>query len=216
MNACIRLAIGIGVFQFMGAGTALMAQVLPTSAIIPPAAPAAEYDDDSATYSEASSMTNTTSANYVESNVCGSCGLSQPDCACNVGCATQSCCNSGCCNNGCCCDDDDCIECKHPSDHCRHWYTCHSMCDMNPHYPYPARIHGYYYFRPYNYTNVLEDIEMITTLGGDPRYPYATSMFEGIYADGLYEEEMGSYRVPRPYATVSTTLPDLQALLDSE
>ncbi len=84
---------------------------------------------------------------------------------------------------------------------------------MPPHYAYFPACFGYYYFRPYNYTNVLQHMEVVKRLNGDSRWPYDTSMFTSIYEGGVYEEEDGFYRVPSPFATVNQPLPDLQELL---
>lgn len=108
------------------------------------------------------------------------------------------------------CDDDDYDDPREGG--FMHCY-CRSTCDMPQHYPYPPKYHGYYYFLPYNYSMVLRDIEVVKTLNGDPRAPYATAMFEAIYSEGVYEEASGFNRVPSPFPSVSTTLPDLQRLL---
>lgn len=62
---------------------------------------------------------------------------------------------------------------------CRYWTTG----DMHPHYAYYPQYHGYYYFRPYNYTNVLEHKELIVCMGGDRSQPYSVAMFDNIYND---------------------------------
>ncbi len=60
---------------------------------------------------------------------------------------------------------------------CRYWTTG----DMYQHYAYYPQYHGSYYFRPYNYTNVLEHQETIVCLGGDRSQPYSVAMFDSIY-----------------------------------
>jgi hypothetical protein len=85
---------------------------------------------------------------------------------------------------------------------------------MPQHYAYPPAFGGYYYFRPYNYQNVLEDIGMISTLNGTAAMPYSTAMFQSLYAEGTYEDDMEAHMVPRPFPTVTEQLPDLQDLLN--
>lgn len=86
----------------------------------------------------------------------------------------------------CCCGH---IDCYAPGIHkrkhngkikwCRYWTTG----DMYPHYAYYPKHHGYYYFRPYNYTNVLEHKAQVVGLGGSHYHPYSVAMFDGIYSD---------------------------------
>ncbi|WP_417847492.1 hypothetical protein [Thalassoglobus sp.] len=64
---------------------------------------------------------------------------------------------------------------------CRVWTTG----DMYQHYAYYPAHHGYYYYRPYNYTNVLEHKEVIVRLGGERNHPYSVALFEPIY-DNYY------------------------------
>lgn len=56
----------------------------------------------------------------------------------------------------------------------------HSTCDMYPHYAYYPKHHGYYYFRPYNYTNVLAQQQIAVRLGGDARYPYSAQLLANL------------------------------------
>ena len=58
-----------------------------------------------------------------------------------------------------------------------------SSCDMFQHHAYYPIDHGYYYFRPYNYMNVLCHVNLATTLGEDPRHPYANRLFERVYGE---------------------------------
>ena len=129
------------------------------------------------------------------------------DC-CDGGCE-ESCCSSECCDD---CDSGCCGGFCNWRSWCFLKY-CRSTCDMPPHFPYPPVYHGYYSFRPYNYTTVLHDQRTVASLGGDPSSPYATPMFEKIYED-LYEEqqfESGSILTP---ASITPPLPDLQDLLN--
>jgi hypothetical protein len=74
--------------------------------------------------------------------------------------------------------------------------------------------HGYYYHRPYNYRHVFEDSQLALQLGGDPRAPYATKMFERVYEEfgrsGYNDREDQSLHV---LANRSKKLPDLQKML---
>ncbi len=69
------------------------------------------------------------------------------------------------------CDDcdDDCHLCCW--DRCLLTY-CTGPGDFYPHYPYPPVYHGYYYFRPYNFTHVAPDAAFAEQIGDDPRAPY--------------------------------------------
>lgn len=53
-----------------------------------------------------------------------------------------------------------------------------STCDMYPHFPYPPMFHGYYYFRPYNYDNILRQQQVVSMWGGNPQQPYSIKMFD--------------------------------------
>ena len=112
---------------------------------------------------------------------------------------TEGDCHSSC--NGCEEDDDG------------HCCRCHSTCDMPQHFPYPPVYHGYYYFRPYNYTNVLRDRTTVLQLQGDVNAPYWNGMFDEIYAAGVYEEDMGHSQVPAPIIYVDKQLPDLEEIV---
>jgi hypothetical protein len=58
-----------------------------------------------------------------------------------------------------------------------------SFGDMPPHYPYYPEMHGYYYFRPYNYVHVPQQQEFVGSFGGDRRDPYSNELFKVIYAE---------------------------------
>ena len=57
----------------------------------------------------------------------------------------------------------------------------HGDCDMVPHYHYLPELHGYYYLRPYHFTHVQRHQEFVSSYGGDPRAPYANTLFQQIY-----------------------------------
>ncbi len=77
----------------------------------------------------------------------------------------------GCPNCHACSDDDDTKLCK-----------LSSTCDLYPHYAYYPRYHGYYYFRPYNYTTIAEHQAFAQCIGLDPRMPYSLANFNTIYS----------------------------------
>ena len=54
---------------------------------------------------------------------------------------------------------------------------------MYPHFAYFPQDHGYYYFRPYNYTHIYEHQARVVSMGGDPRNPYSVAMFNPIYEE---------------------------------
>lgn len=104
-----------------------------------------------------------------------------------------------------------CNECEEEDD--GHCCRCKSTCNMPQHYPYPPAFHGYYYFRPYNYTNVLRDRDTVLQLQGDVNAPYWDGMFNHVYAAGVYEEDMGSERVSTPIIYVDKQLPNLEDIV---
>ena len=91
-----------------------------------------------------------------------------------------------------------------------------STCNMYQHYPYPPDNHGYYYFRPYNYTAVWEHQQWATTIGGDPRNPYSRSMFIPVYEqfeNTTYEPDAKPSSTLAVLPHVTKELPDLEKLL---
>lgn len=64
---------------------------------------------------------------------------------------------------------------------CRVWSTG----DMYPHFAYYPAHHGTYYFRPYNYTNVLQHKAESLRMYGDYNSPYSNKIFDSIY-DNYY------------------------------
>ncbi len=106
--------------------------------------------------------------------------------------------NSPCrnCNKGRCCKD--------------------STCDMHQHYPYEPDNHGYYYFRPYNYTAVWKHQQWTATIGGDPRNPYSRALFIPVYEqfeNTTYEPDSKPSTTLAPLPHVSRELPDLEKLI---
>lgn len=87
---------------------------------------------------------------------------------------------------GCACSDD-CEGCEGCGDRsCRSRTLadyCRSPCDMVQHYSYFPSLHGYYYFRPYNVSQLLQQRTLVTQWGGDPRNPYTDGIFDRVYEE---------------------------------
>lgn len=91
-----------------------------------------------------------------------------------------------------------------------------STCNMYQHFPYQPDNHGYYYFRPYNYTAVWQHQQWIATIGGDPRNPYSHSVFIPVYEqfeNTTYEPDSKPSQTLQVLPHVSKELPDLEKLL---
>ncbi|MBN71025.1 MAG: hypothetical protein CME32_17290 [Gimesia sp.] len=91
--------------------------------------------------------------------------------------------------------------------------------DMYPHYPYAPAYHGYYYFRPYNYTNILRQKGEIIALGGNPKAPYAHKMFDRIYEQidlTTYEEAPADGDGVPGLERIHNELPSLEDILKSK
>lgn len=90
-----------------------------------------------------------------------------------------------------------------------------STCGLIPHYAYQPAYHGYYYFRPYNYSSIEQQKQLSVAMGGDARAPYATPMFKPVYESFAmtgYEER--GLDVPKVPAKVGAApLPMLESLL---
>ena len=127
-----------------------------------------------------------------------------------------TCCESDCYR--CCCCGNPC--CYMPGIHYRKkngklvWCRVWTTGDMYQHYAYYPANHGYYYFRPYNYTNVLEHKATVASLGGEPNHPYSVAMFNPIY-DHFY---LTNPKIVEPVTTLdmipgASNLPNLEKLL---
>lgn len=81
--------------------------------------------------------------------------------------------------------------------------------DLYPHYAYFPVYHGYYYFRPYNYTAVAEHQRFASCIGLDPRMPYSLSGFQRIYAN--FPIQFTPARAP-----IGTALPQGSGLAELE
>lgn len=85
---------------------------------------------------------------------------------------------------------------------------------MPPHYPYEPMFHGYYYFRPYNDSHVLEHKALAERLGAEPRAPYSTAMFQKIYeSTAAPGDHVHQPAAAKPLPPIEPQLPDLQDLL---
>jgi hypothetical protein len=63
------------------------------------------------------------------------------------------------------------------------------FCQMPQHLSYFPEMHGYYYFRSYNWTHIAEHQRIASEWGEDPRNPYGRQLFEQVYADYLAEKD---------------------------
>jgi hypothetical protein len=72
-----------------------------------------------------------------------------------------------------------------------------SACSMFPHYPYFPSMHGYYYFRPYHHSHIVQQQQTVAGWGGDSRNPYANEIFQTVYAQYMAEQP-GTPAVPIP------------------
>lgn len=117
----------------------------------------------------------------------------------------------------CCCGHENCYM---PGIHHRkkngklRWCRVWTTGDMYQHHAYYPAHHGYYYFRPYNYTNVLEHKATIASLGGEPSHPYSVAMFAPIY-DNFY---LTTPKIVEPVMSLNmipgaSQLPNLEKLL---
>lgn len=93
---------------------------------------------------------------------------------------------------------DECKDCKK--------LLKYSTCDLYPHYAYYPKDHGYYYFRPYNYTHVLEHQQTVLKWGGDPRNPYSTHVLANLFVNVQHP-------APTPLRLQGVSLPQLEDLL---
>ncbi|MFK7776494.1 MAG: hypothetical protein QM501_00045 [Gimesia sp.] len=125
-------------------------------------------------------------------------------------------CQSG---NGLCdaCGSGFCNGCCHLKKH--GWLNISTSGDMYPHYPYTPAYHGYYYFRPYNYSNILRQKGEVVALGGDPKAPYSHKMFIPIYEQidlTSYEEFPSNGQSVPILEPINTPLPSLEEILKSK
>lgn len=120
----------------------------------------------------------------------------------------------------CCCGHENCFM---PGIHhrkrngklswCRVWTTG----DMYQHYAYYPAHHGTYYFRPYNYTNILQHKEQIVMLGGERQHPYSVAMFDGFY-EHYYSTnpKIEIFQVEKADLPGASRLPNLEDLLHAQ
>ena len=106
---------------------------------------------------------------------------------------------------GCCPQPQHCCCCCRP---CKWWKKrrcggngcgkgglLHSPCDMPAHRDYYPVDHGYYYFRPYNYTMVPGQKQFAASVGEDPTNPYGPGIFPQL------NESLNTSRVLTPPRT---------------
>jgi hypothetical protein len=89
---------------------------------------------------------------------------------------------------------------------------------MHPHYAYYPANHGYYYFRPYNYSHIDHHKQLAAAMGIEAIAPYSTEVFGRPYSELMvesYEEASGHDEVLNPPRRSQNQLPDVQEILRS-
>jgi hypothetical protein len=74
-----------------------------------------------------------------------------------------------------------CRSCRGHAGPLGRWCSACSPCNMPSPYHYYPDSHGYYYFRPYNFTHVPQHQAFVQSYGGDPRNPYSNVIFQDVY-----------------------------------
>jgi hypothetical protein len=72
---------------------------------------------------------------------------------------------------------------------------------MSQRYPYWPQYHGNYYFRPYHMQRVIEQRQIATSWGEDPRNPYGNLVFDRIYEQMQADEAANAEALPQPPVT---------------
>ncbi len=62
----------------------------------------------------------------------------------------------------------------------RHWYCIKPSGDLIQHQS-PSGLGSYYYFRPYNTSQLIKQRASAVSFGGDSRMPYSNSVFRQVY-----------------------------------
>lgn len=128
-------------------------------------------------------------------------------------------CNSGVCSDGrggymsASAWEQCCEECYGEDDCCHHRCItkyCVGPGDLHPHYPYFPAYHGYYYFRPYNWTHLEEARAFAAQTGGDSRAPYNTDHLRGMFANAPVVAPN-----VMPTGAFEDGLPQLESILDA-
>ncbi len=124
---------------------------------------------------------------------CGSrqCGSGRWGC---LGCLCPWLCGDDC--------DDDCHLCCW--DRCLLTY-CVGPGDFYPHYAYFPVYHGYYYFRPYNFTHILPDSAFAEQIGDDPRAPYNVAYARTFFPPAPITDS-SEYIPQKPYPLLEDVL----------
>ncbi len=102
-----------------------------------------------------------------------------------------------------------------------HTFDCNNYCwnsrlvtycvgpgNLHPHYPYFPIYHGYYYFRPYNFTHVRPAAALAAQMGGDPKAPYSVAFLKPYFPIKTVE--------PLPVIPVKDRFPLLEDVLTSK
>lgn len=93
-------------------------------------------------------------------------------------------CNSASCHNVCSpCYGSSCWGCctlgeSHSISRCG---CIQPIGDLHQHYPYSSHPKTYYYFRPYQYSQVRELATQAETLGAHPKVPFSNALFQDAY-----------------------------------
>ena len=107
-----------------------------------------------------------------------------------------------CCGDGC---NDACDDCHlYWWDRCLLTY-CLGPGDFYPHYAYFPAYHGYYYFRPYNFTHVVPDAAFAEQIGDDPRAPYNVAYARTFFPPAPIADS-SAYIPPKPYPLLEDVL----------
>lgn len=94
---------------------------------------------------------------------------------------------------------------------CCAWWS--STCDMHQHLRYPPPLHGNYYFRPYDPTDLFRQQAFVTQWGGDPRNPYDNEVFDRIHGPRAPVPNGGAAE-PVPVPPPTSLLPEKPERVD--
>lgn len=81
-----------------------------------------------------------------------------------------------------------------------HDWVC-PRCNMSQRFPYWPQYHGNYYFRPYHMQRVIEQRQIATSWGEDPRNPYGNLVFDRVYEQMRADEAAQAEALPDPAST---------------
>ncbi len=90
----------------------------------------------------------------------------------------------------------------------------HCMNNMPQHFPYINPAWGYYFYRPYNYTVLIDQKIEIAAMGGNPKAPYDNRFLERIYEEVESMPSVSS--TPPPYPVPPPSVPATAPLAPSD